>query len=79
MCARRHPRHPAGVVRQPQHSVSHPKLEGRRRSDGSRTPAAAVEGGGGGAECEPRPTRRDRRSVISDKVVSDELFPCGKT
>lgn len=58
-----HPRHPAGVMWQPQHSASRCELEGRQRSDGSWTPAAAVEGGGGGAAGQPKPTRRDRRSV----------------
>lgn len=45
-----HPGHPAGAVRQPQHSVPHPQMAGQERPDGSQSPAAAVERRGGEAE-----------------------------
>lgn len=68
-----HPRHPARVMWQPEHCVSHPELEGRRRSDGSQTPAAAVEGRGGGAESQPKPTWRDRRSVFKSTLNNESM------
>ena len=65
VCARHRSRHPVGVMWQPQHSDSHPELEGRGRADSVQSPAAAVEAGRGGAGSHPRPTRRDSRSATT--------------
>lgn len=67
-----HPGHPARAVRQPQHSVSRPQVAGQQRSDGSQSPAAAVEWRGGEAERQPEPSGSDCRSACRSTVSFDQ-------